>query len=251
MMMRHIDYLFHDNPYSLHKCFRKSLDWILDELKDLELEYGAQIWNVGRLLHARQCNGSNCLTNVIVPGNFYTFLYKPLSRYVLPYYDIFPLVLVFQAENGWFRGLNLHHLPQQTRIQLVGHLMNYATTISPMTGEPTLTDQTRILFDWDEIKDSPAGAFMQPIEQKYLMNRAKGGFKYIDPRHWALMLMLPCEQFVKADKDDVWRDTVRKAKENYKEHWERKGYQVMDFEKMLENTISSIQQGDGGAITRK
>ena len=47
-------------------------------------------------------------------------------------------------------------------------------------------------------------------------------------------------KIVKVDKDDVWRDTVRKAKANYKEHWKRKGA-AMDFEKMLENTLGSIQ----------
>ena len=73
---------------------------------------------------------------------------------------------------------------------------------------------------------------MQPIKQKCLMNRAKGGFKYIGPRHWALMLLLPCEQFVKADKHDVWRNTVRKAKANSKKHWNLKDA-TMDFEKML------------------
>ena len=248
MTLQHIDQLFHDNPYRLDKCLHKSARWILDEIEDLQREYGEQVSSPGEILYARQWSQSDGITDVIVPGNFYTFIYDPLLKYTLPYYDIFPLVLVFETGEGWFRGLNFHYLPQLARIQLLGHLMKYATTISPQTGRPTLTGQTRILFDWEKVKDSPASAFVQPIEQKYLMSRAKSGFKYINPLHWALMLMLPCEQFVKADTLEVWQDTNRKVHAISKERWKRRNPTV-DFEKTLQNAIKLIRE-NGGIIPR-
>ena len=241
MTLKHIDHLFQSNRYSLNCCLRKSPDWIFDEIEDLEREYGNQIWNPGRLLYAKQRNGSNGMTKTILPGNFYMFIYDPLLKHELPYFDILPLVLVFETGDGWFRGLNFHYLPQQARIQLLGHLMKYATTISPQTGKPILNDQTRILFDWEKVKDSPARSFVQPSEQKYLMNRARTDFKYINPLHWALMLLLPCEHFAKEDTETVWKDTVRKAMEVGKEHWRRKDPTV-DFEKMVQNEVDSMRR---------
>ena len=75
------------------------------------------------------------------------------------------------------------------------------------------------------------------------MNRVRTDFKYINPLHWALMLLLPCEHFAKEDTETVWKDTVRKAMEVGKEHWNRKDPTV-DFEKMVHNALDSIEQGD-------
>ena len=90
MTLKHIDHLFQSNRYSLNCCLRKSPDWIFDEIEDLEREYGNQIWNPGRLLYVKQCNGSNGITKIILPGNFYMFIYDPLLKRTLPYYDILP-----------------------------------------------------------------------------------------------------------------------------------------------------------------
>ena len=250
MPPKHIDHLFKRNPFRLDECLTKSIGCILDEIEDMQKEYGEQVSSVGEILHAQQWNGSDGITNVIVPGNFYMFIYNPLLKYFLPYYDIFPLVLVFETGDGWFRGLNFHHLPYLTRIQLIGHLMKYATTICPMTGKPTLTGQTRILFDWEKLKDSNASAFVQPIEQKYWMNRARSDFKYINPFHWALMMLLPCEQFVKADTIDVLRDTVRQIKAVGKEYLERKDPTV-DVEKRLQCAIECAKESGGAATASK
>ena len=251
MPLKHIDYLFRDNRYSMHKCLFKSSDWLLDEIEDLEKEYGEQIWTPGSIMMARQWNGSDGLTKILVPGNLYMFVYDPLLKYILPYYDIFPLVLVFESGDGWFRGLNFHHLPYQARIRLLGHLMNYATTISPYTGKPILNDQTRLLFDWPAVEDSPARPLVRPIEQKYWMNHAITDFKYINPLHWALMMMLPCEHFVKeSNRNKVWDDTVRKAMQITEEHLKREDPTV-DFEKVMQKALSSVKQRDRRAITQK
>ena len=250
MHMKHIDHLFQSNRYSLDCCLRKSSGWFEEEIRNLEKEYGEQISNPGKVMYVRQSNGSDGLTNVVQPGKIYMFAHYPLLKCILPYYDILPLVLVFEVGEGWFRGLNFHLLPYQARTRLLGHLMRYATTRTLMTREPTLNEHTRILFDWDAVKDSEAHSFVQPIEQRYWMDDVRTGFKYINPLHWALMLLLPCEHFVKEDTETVWKDTVRKAMGVSKEHWRRKNPTV-DFEKMVQNEVDSIKQGDKGIITRK
>ena len=64
MTLQHIDQLFHDNPYRLDKCLHKSARWILDEIEDLQREYGEQVSSVGEILYARQWSGSDGITNI-------------------------------------------------------------------------------------------------------------------------------------------------------------------------------------------
>ena len=242
MTLRHIDRLFQDNRYTLHKCLFKSTEWMLDEIEEMEKEYGEQVWNPGSIMTSRQWNGTTGLTKILVPGNFYMCVYEPVFKQILPYYDIFPLTLVFEADDEWFRGLNFHYVPYRTRIQLLGHLMNYATTISPQTGKPVLNDQTRLLFDWNTIDNSAVRPLVRPIARRYRIERARTEFKYINPLHWALMLLLPCEQFVKeSNRNKVWDDTAKQAMEISKEYEEQKEAMRDDVE-MLRDKFDSLDR---------
>ena len=116
--------------------------------------------------------------------------------------------------------------------------MKHATTLFPMTGKPVLNDRMRLLFDWDAVRDSSARAFVQPIEGKYWMNQARTRLKYIDSLHWALMLLLPCEQFVKeSDRNKIWDDTAKQAMEIAKEYEAQKDA-MPGFEKVGESCWS-------------
>ena len=107
MTLKHIDHLFQDNRYDLDRCLHNPLGWLEDERRNMEREYGSQISNPGRLLHARQGNGSDGITDTITRGNFYTFLYEPRSARTLPYFDVMPLTLVFETGEGWFSRIEL------------------------------------------------------------------------------------------------------------------------------------------------
>ena len=50
------------------------------------------------------------LTNILLPGRMYSFLYDPKWKNQLPYYDTFPLIFVVENEKDSFLGLNLHYL---------------------------------------------------------------------------------------------------------------------------------------------
>ena len=250
MAMKHIDDLFQDNRYSLQKCIHKSTAWLLDEIEDLEREYGNQIWNPESIMTSRQWNGTTGFTKILVQGNFYVCVYEPAFKQILPCFDILPLTLVFEADDEWFRGLNFHYLPHQSRIQLLGHLMKYASTISPRTGKPVLNDQTSLLFDWDTIDNSPARPFVRTTARRYRIEKARTEFKYINPLHWALMLLLPCEHFVKEDRNQVWNDTAREVMEIAKEY-EAQRDPTMGFEKAFQDALDSVKQDEGRRITRR
>ena len=215
MTHKDIDYLFHENPYRLDRCVTKSPEWFSDEIRDLKKEYGKEVYGSGSIIYARQKRtGKEGLTEIIVPGNIYTYIYEPPQeeKQIRPYYDIMPLTLVFEAEDGWFRGLNFHYIPYRPRIQLLWYLMRHSTVICPETGSFVLNEHTRLPFDWNTEKDSVVGHLIQLLTRRYLVNRSRTKFKYIEPHHWALMMMMPCEQFVKEDVTKIWADMVDRAR---------------------------------------
>ena len=120
-----------------------------------------------------------------------------------------------------------------------------------MTGKPILNNQTRLLFDWDTIDNSSVRPLVRPIARRYRIERARTEFKYINPLHWALMLLLPCEQFVKeSNRNKVWDDTAKQAMEISEEYEEQKDPAV-DFEKAFQDALDSVKQGEGRRITRR
>ena len=129
--------------------------------------------------------------------------------------------------------------------------MNYATTISPSTGKPVLNDQTRLLFDWDTIDNSPVRPLVRTIARRYRIERARTEFKYINPLHWALMLLLPCEQFVKeSNRNKVWDDTAKQVMEIAKEYEEQKDAMGGDV-KMLRDKLDSLDRRDSQQVPDK
>ena len=176
MTLKHIDDLFQDTRYHLDNCLHNPDEWFENKMRNLEREYGYQISNPGSVMIAQQGSGSTGLAKTIIPGEFYMFLHDPIQKLSLPYFDILPFTFVFEAEGDWFRGLNFHYLPHPLRIRLLQYLMKYATT-------KPVNENTRILLDWDEAKDSSKGYVVQPCEQEYWTGEARSEFKLIEPRH--------------------------------------------------------------------
>lgn len=149
----------------------------------------------------------------------------------------------------FFSKFHGRYVPYRTRIHLLGHLMNYANTISSHTGKLVLNDRTRLLFDWEMIDNSPARPLVRTTARRYRIENARTDFKYTNPLHWALMLLLLCEQFVKEDRQEVWKDTAREAMEITKECEEQKDL-MADFGNVFQNAVDSVKQGEGRRITR-
>lgn len=241
MPTKHIDELFQDSRYDLDNCLDKPVDWFESERQTLEKEYGFQISSTGVTMYAEQASGSNGLTETIVPGEFCLFRHEPIEKWTLPYYDRYPLAFVFEAGRDWFRGLNFHYLPYPLRIQLLEYLMKYAT-IKPVN------NKTRILLDWDEAKNSWSGHLIMPIEQKYWMGEVRSAFKLIEPRHWALMTMLPCERFGLEEKSRVWANKMEHSAEVVKDYVAKHG--TPEHVRMVRDRFNSMVQGPSISITR-
>ena len=59
-------------------------------------------------------------------GEMYMFSYDPKYKDVLPYYDMYPLVIPIEMYADGFLGLNLHYLPPLARARLLDSLKKVA-----------------------------------------------------------------------------------------------------------------------------
>ena len=90
-----------------------SINWYKKKIADLSNRISA-----AKLMRSGKLHGSPQLRGL----NF--FRYDPKLKNVLPYYDIFPLVLPIDTAPGGFLGVNFHYLPIALRMKLFETLDN-------------------------------------------------------------------------------------------------------------------------------
>lgn len=134
-------------------------------------------------------------------GRMYAFFYDPKHKKTLPYYDMFPLVIVIgPKEGGGFLGMNLHYLPPVLRARLMDNL--YSTL-----NNKKYDDSTRLKIDYHMLSTAAKFRYFKPCVKHYLPEHVMSKFLEIEPAFWDVALMLPTEKFRKADIDEVWNDS--------------------------------------------
>lgn len=166
--------------------------------------YRTQIDSLGRNINARDVMGGEKLTNNLIVGNMYLFMYDPKHKDTLPYYDIFPLVLPFRRMPDGFLGINLHYLPYLARYKLLGELGRLAI-------DQNMNNNTRIRISWELLSNSSRYLAATACVKHYLSEHLKSRFMKINYPDWTTAAMLPIEGFRKSPKERVWRDTRKKV----------------------------------------
>jgi hypothetical protein len=183
-------------PYQLKDIAKKSAIWF-EEQAFLLLDYS-------KMSSKNALRGEpNALKAEIRPGSMYFFIYEAKHKDTLPYYDQFPMVLPFDTYEDGFIGLNLHYLPLEFRIKLLWKLQDFNTSSK-------LTQTTKIMFQWDTIKQVSKFRQAKPCVKRYLYTQLRSPFRIVDPRDWASAAMLPMERFTGSNKFRVWADSIRK-----------------------------------------
>ena len=148
-------------------------------------------------------NQTNKLTTTITPGEMYLFYYDPKHKETLPHYDTLPLVLPFRKVKDGFYGINLHYLPYLLRFKLLGQLNNLVIN-------KNISENTRIQISWKILNSTSQYSSALVCVKHYLDDHIRSRFLKIDYKDWIVASQLPLEQFVKQNKNSVWRQTVRK-----------------------------------------
>lgn len=134
-------------------------------------------------------------------GQMYLFGYNPKFKDTLKYYDTFPLIFPFKMESNGFYGINLHYLPYIHRARL----MDALTTL---TNNKKYNDTTRLKISFDVLNSASKFGAFKPCVKRYLYSHVTSKFMYISPSEWNIALFLPIERFKKANKTDVWKESL-------------------------------------------
>lgn len=181
--------IFEKNKYDLNTTFRKSKAWYEQQMILLMKQISSP-WMVLK-------GNPTQLTTRLMPGRMYMFVYDPLHKHELPYYDRFPCVLLYKRSITGFSGLNFHYLPYQMRVQLLHRLMQYKTNAR-------MDENTRIKYTWEAIKGVSKFAAAVPAFHQYNFAGLRSSFREIRAYDWTTAVMLPVEQFVKLPDDRIW-----------------------------------------------
>lgn len=116
-------------------------------------------------------------------GNMYMFIYNAKHKETLPYYDAFPLVIMYGLAKGGFMGLNLHYLPPPAR----------AKALDALLGEGGISEK-----------------FIRPAIHHYLSKQVVSKFALVEKPEWEIAAFLPTADWRKASAATVYQDSKRK-----------------------------------------
>ena len=138
-------------------------------------------------------------------GSMYMYFYDPKHKKTLPYYDRFPLTIMVQEAKDGFHGLNLHYLNYNTRAAFLDELMGLAPN--------KLQNDTRIRkLRYELLQKSRKYKEFKPCFKHYLTKHVKSKLTRVPMTEWEIAIFLPVEQFRKANKSTVWKDSTRIAR---------------------------------------
>lgn len=187
--------IFEKNKYDLRTAFRKSKAWYEQQMILLMKQINSP-WTVLK-------GNPTQLTTKLMPGKMYMYIYDPLYKNQIPYFDRFPCTLLYKRSISGFSGINFHYLPYQMRVHLLYHLMQYKTNAK-------MDENTRIKYSWEAIKGVSKFAAAVPAFHNYNFGGLRSTFREIRSYDWTTAVLLPVEQFVKAPDDRIW-DKSRQA----------------------------------------
>ena len=133
-------------------------------------------------------------------GSMYMYFYDPKTRETLPYYDAFPLVIMVEPAPGGFYGINLHYLPPVLRAKMLDGLLQ-------ITNNKKYDESTRMRLSYDLLKGSSKLRYFAPCFKRYLYSQIEASPVMVDAADWEIAVFLPTEQFRKAKKGTVWKDS--------------------------------------------
>lgn len=143
-------------------------------------------------------------------GNIVTFKYSPKTKIILPYYDMFPLVLIIKMVPGGFIGLNFHYLHPTKRAFFMEKLYEYQTINAQTTKNKA--PKTIINIKYNTLVQKASLISYKACIKRYNTSHIKGFFYTLLPNEWDIALFLPTEKFVGAKKEKVWEDSKQIVK---------------------------------------
>ncbi len=136
-------------------------------------------------------------------GDMFMYAYDPKNRRTLPYYDRFPLTIMVGKAPGGFYGLNLHYLPLK-------HRAIFLDRLTSITNNKKFDETTRMKLSYDLLKAATKFKYFAPCFKHYLTEHVDSKIMKVEASEWDIAIFLPTENFAKAKKTKVWKDSRSK-----------------------------------------
>ena len=182
----------------MQKMSRESHRWLLKKINELRNP---------SLIPKTIANERFRQTKRLFKGRLYQFFYNPKGKADMPYYDLFPLVLILEKYEDGFLGLNLHYLPIKYRVAFLDKLLNYAILDDE-------NNPTRLRITYDILTASRRFKEFKPCIKRYLYSHIKSKILTIEPQEWEVAIFLPTQLFKGAKPQKVWQESVNEIRES-------------------------------------
>ena len=126
-------------------------------------------------------------------GDLFCYHYDPKHKMTLPYYDMFPMIMLIGVESDTFLGLNFHYLAPKLRAILLDR-------VNKKVGGGAI--------NWKKISKVP---YVEPAVKRYRFDHISRKVIQIEKEEEEIAIFLPLERFRKASKSAVWANSRRRA----------------------------------------
>ena len=177
------------------KEVRRSAQWFQDKIKGLKGEVKNRFSSTNAAKFYREAEtkvNPNVLKRRAELGDLFCYYYNPKYRATLPYYDMFPMIMLIGAEKDTFLGINFHYLRPKWRAVLLDR-------VSAKIGNG--------LPRWNKLRQIRQIA---PTIKRYRFDHIMRRVIPIEENEQEIAIFLPTERFKKSAKAKVWADSERK-----------------------------------------
>lgn len=134
-------------------------------------------------------------------GRMVAYMYNPLqeSKKRMPYWDMFPVVIVTDLNPRGWTGMNLHYLPPKMRVMLLGQLYN-------IYQDRHMDERKQLQISYDYLQRTNAHPYIKPTIHRYRPGGLRSQVYVVPPEDWARVALLPLQKFQKQPDEVVWQD---------------------------------------------
>ena len=178
---------------------KESREWFMNKAKNMRSINRQALMKEEPLT---QRNDLRNLSRTGLVGTMQMFFYDPKHKETLPYYDLFPLIIVVGPAKGGFYGLNLHYLPPILRAKMLDSLME--------TANMKATDDAKFQITYKKLQAVSNLKYYEPCFKHYLTKHVKSKFAEVPMPEWEIATFLPTAQFRKANSKKVYADSRKR-----------------------------------------
>tara|TARA_B100000408_G_scaffold83675_1_gene63962 strand:+ start:352 stop:954 length:603 start_codon:yes stop_codon:yes gene_type:complete len=177
------------------KEVKRSAKWFQDKIKGLKGDLRNRFSSTNAAKFYREAETKiqpAVLKRRAERGDLFCYYYNPKYKAVLPYYDMFPMIMLLKAEKETFLGINFHYLRPKWRAILLDR-----ATAKIGAGLPR----------WSKLRQIKQIA---PTIKRYRYDHIMRKIVPIEKDEQEIAIFLPTERFRKSGKAKVWSESERK-----------------------------------------